>query len=90
MLSHRDIIHAHPHSREVHYEKKKQRTGTVNTTPTPMNIISKNSCQFFLSDEEATVVRNITKVDALSTAAKSIVRKAIDAYLRKRKSKVRQ
>lgn len=56
----------------------------------PMNIISKNSCQFFLSDEEAMVVRNITKVDALSTAAKSIVRKAIDAYLRKRKSKVRQ
>ena len=26
MLSHRDIIHAHPHSREVHYEKRNSLT----------------------------------------------------------------
>lgn len=48
-----------------------------------MTTTSKNSCQFFLDDEEAKVVRHITKVDALSTAAKSIVRKAIETYRRK-------
>lgn len=41
---------------------------------------NRNSVQFFLDDDEAAVLRDITKVDALSPAAKSIVRKAIDEY----------
>ena len=38
-----------------------------------------NSCQFFLTDEEAAAVRDITKVDSLGPAALAIVRKAIES-----------
>lgn len=45
-------------------------------TPTTSN---ENSVQFKLDDEEAAAVRDITKVDALATACKVIIRKAIEA-----------
>lgn len=41
---------------------------------------NRNSVQFFLDDDEAAVLYDMTKVEARSAAAKSIVVKAIDAY----------
>lgn len=41
---------------------------------------NENSVQFKLDDEESATVRDITKVDALATACKVIIRKAIEAY----------
>lgn len=40
----------------------------------------KTSVQFFVDDEEAAAIRDITKVDALGPASLSIVRKAIEAH----------
>lgn len=40
----------------------------------------KTSVQFFVNDEEAAAIRDITKVDALGPAALSIVRHTIEDY----------
>lgn len=41
-----------------------------------------SSVQFRLDDDDAAIVKDITKVDTISTACKAIVRKAIEDYLK--------
>lgn len=44
---------------------------------------NRNACQFFVTDDEAAAIRDITKVDALGPAALSIIRKVIEEHAAK-------
>lgn len=47
---------------------------------TPSNDEKRISVQFFVNDEEAAAIRDITKVDALGPAALSMIRHDIEDY----------